>query len=379
MRGPVLFMIPSLGYGGAEILLIQQVNWLKDNGWQCFVAVLCGSNEPARALVNQLSLPPEQIIIFRSKYSVLNFSSFSFALRHYKELASFAQKNNIKNIVAHLPMAHFWARLVKQKMPVARLIVYHHSMQYQANPLNSVPKKLFNGLQKILARKTDNVSVCISEAVKENIAAHFVVRNPVILYNAVPDSGPIKLSTHADQPGKNIRLILPGRLHVAKGHLFFLEVFKRIVKEYDQPVHLEIAGGGYLQKAIEEFIDKHQLQQCVTITGFLSNDDLLSHIANADLVMIPSISEGLGIVGIEALMLGKTVIASNAGGLKEVFKDGQNGYVFEAGNVESCLNVVLSVLSNFPAYQLSPANLREEYEKKFSFNGYIKKFEALLT
>jgi glycosyltransferase involved in cell wall biosynthesis len=377
MKKNILFIIPSLQYGGAEMLLLQQVKWLKDNGWQCFVAILSDKNETS--LIKLLALPPEQLVIFQSNHSVLNSAALSFAWRHQQQLTGFARKNNIKNIVAHLPLAHFWSRLVKRKMPVVKLIVYHHSMQYEASPLDSVSKKIFNWLQKILAKKTDDVSVCISESVKENIASHFVVKNPVVLYNAVPDRGPLKSKNSVGQPGKNLKLTLPGRLHPAKGHLFFLEVFKRIVKELNQPVNLEIAGGGNLQEKIEEFINRHQLQQYVSITGFLSNDDLLSRIADADLVIIPSISEGLGIVGIEALMLGKTVIASNTGGLKEVFKDGQNGYVFEAGNPESCLNVVLSVLSKFPTSQLDPAYLREEYEKRFSFNSYIKKFEALLT
>lgn len=380
MHQKVLFIIPSLNYGGAEMLLSQQVQWLKKNGWQASVAILSDKNDPQ--LVNELGLDPGHVLIFHSSHAVLNNRAIAFALQHRNELADFARKLQVKNIVAHLPLAHFWGRLIKLKIPTLQLLVYHHSMQYQANPLNTAGKKIFNTAQKILARKTDDVSICISEAVKENIEKHFVLKNPAILYNAVPDRGEIIFS-----PGKKdmdqqepscIKLVLPGRLHPSKGHLFFLKVFKQLTTEFQQQLKLVIAGGGGLEKEIHGYIRQNNLETEVTVTGFLSNELLLEKINNANLVLIPSLSEGLGIVGIEALMLGKTVIASNTGGLKEIFTHGKNGYVFEAGVYESCLNVMRSVLSNLPSSLLPAAVLREDYKHRFSFDVYMERFTALL-
>ena len=246
----VLFIIPSLNYGGAELLLLQQVQWLKKNGWSCYVAILSRNNN--EELLEKLSLPKEKLIFFESNHSVLHFSALVFAWQHYKKLTSFAKKNNIKNIIAHLPLAHFWGRLVKLKMPFARLLIYHHSMQYQANPLNTVGKKIFNNYQKSLAQKTDDVTICISESVKENIDAYFVLKNSVILYNAVPERD-LSKNTEIDRVGREelIKLILPGRLHPAKGHLFFLKVFQQLIGEFRRPLKLVIAGGGGLEKEIK--------------------------------------------------------------------------------------------------------------------------------
>ena len=133
-----------------------------------------------------------------------------------------------------------------------------------------------------------------------------------------------------------------------------------------------------MEPGIRNYINENNLESSITITGMLPNDLLLGEIKKANLVLIPSISEGLGIVGIEALMLGKTVIASDAGGLKEVFIHGKNGYLFEAGNHESCLNILRTVLSNWPDSLLPAAVLREDYERRFSFETYIRKFTALL-
>lgn len=374
----ILFIIPSLALGGAEILLIQQVRWCRDNGWKPSVAILSHNNDSN--LLNELDQDPEQLLIFNSSHAVLNTRAIVFALKHSSELTSFAKCQRVSNIVAHLPLAHFWGRLVKRKMQVAQLMVYHHSMQYQASPLNSFSKKVFNTLQKLLAAKTDDVSVCISEAVQQNIRENFVLKNPVVIYNAVSDKGSKSLF-QGNLTGNNyssIKLVIPGRLHPSKGHLFFLDVFKQLVKEFPGSLRLIIAGGGTLEGEIESFIARNGLKNIVTITGSVSNDELLKQLAEADLVLIPSLSEGLGIVGIEALMLGKTVVASDTGGLKEVFTDGRNGYIFRAAIYDSCLNVMRSVLSNLPSSILPPAVLREDYERRFSFDVYIKRFVAML-
>jgi hypothetical protein len=65
-------------------------------------------------------------------------------------------------------------------------------------------------------------------------------------------------------------------------------------------------------------------------------------------------------------------------GLKEVFTDGRNEYIFRAAICDSCLNVMRSVLSNLPSSILPSAVLREDYERRFSFDAYIKRFEAML-
>jgi glycosyltransferase involved in cell wall biosynthesis len=357
------------------MLLLQQVKALREKGWDCFVAILSGKNE--MVLVEQLSLNHDHLMVFQSPYSVLNMGAIRFGWKHYQQLAALVKEKQIRNIVAHLPLAHFWGRLVKRKQPTSKLIVYHHSMQYQASPLDTFPKKIFNSLQKMLARKADDVAICISESVKKNIAAHFVLNNPVVLYNAVADKYAEVMGSKRGE-SKSIRLLLPGRLHPAKGHLFFLPVFERIVKEHMYDVQLEIAGGGNLEHKIRDFIEAHNLQQYTHITGFLSNEELLKRIAAADLIIIPSVSEGLGIVGIESLMMGKTVIASNAGGLPEIFRHRENGYLFEAGNNTSCLNIMLSVLSDYPASVFPSQQLRQEYLERFEFEQYADRFEALL-
>ena len=375
----ILIAIPSLNYGGAEILMLQQAEWLKKNGWEIFVVILSNNND--KELLKQLELLQFPTLIIQSKKSVLSTSSIIFALKNYDQLRNLVVEHNISIIVAHLPLAHLWGRLVKFRYSKIKLVVYHHSMQYQANPLNTFGKSFFNKVQKILAKQTDEVSICISEAVKQNIQQYFILNNPIVIFNAVQDKKhqideirPLQFEVGK----KAIQLIIPGRLHPAKGQLFFLPIFQQLLKVHNLNIHLTIAGGGNLEGVLQDYIDTNHLDAEVTITGFMPNDRLLENMYHADFVVIPSISEGLGIVAIEALMLGKTIIASDAGGLKEVLQNNFNGYLFKSGDVSDCLNACSQVLSNYPNSLFSSEKLRANYQKRFSFESHMKRLIEVL-
>ena len=145
---------------------------VKKNGWEIFVVILSNNND--KELLKQLELLQFPTLIIQSKKSVLSTSSIIFALKNYDQLRNLVVEHNISIIVAHLPLAHLWGRLVKFRYSKVKSVVYHHSMQYQANPLNTFGKSFFNKVQKILAKQTDEVSICISEAVKQNIQQYLI-------------------------------------------------------------------------------------------------------------------------------------------------------------------------------------------------------------
>lgn len=381
MRRRLLFLIPSLNYGGAEILVTEQVAWLYKNGWNVYVALLSERNEVA--LIKALGIPDAHLLLINSPTITLNHSSIFFALKERSLLKAFMEKHAIQTIVAHLPLAHLWGRLVKLKMPTVRLVIYHHSMQYQANPSNTWGKKAFNILQKVLANKTDNATICISEAVRKNIESHFTVTNPVILFNAVPDRvnsittmncNPV----YAEHRKSHISLMVPGRLHPAKGHLFFLNVYRKLLENSIKPLQLTVAGGGALEDAIKQFIALNKLGDAVVVTGVIPNERVLEIMFQSDLVVIPSLSEGLGIVAIEALMLSKTILSSDAGGLKEIITDNTNGYLFKAGDETNCYNKLKYLIDTFPNALIDAAFLRRDYNDRFGFEAHMKKLLVIL-
>jgi glycosyltransferase involved in cell wall biosynthesis len=379
----LIFLIPSLSFGGAEVMMVQQIRWLTAHGWNVYAGVL--SQQIETGLVKSLCLPEDHIFCSAGASAVLNASAIKYAVQHQAELHGFIKKHEIGVVIANMPLAHLWGRLVKLRNSRLRLLIYHHATQYRANPLNTLTKIIFNKLQEGLAKRTDDLTICISDAVREDIATHFTIENGHVLFNSVENRRQeigerLAGKVHCTRR-KKVSMIIPGRLHSVKGHLFFLKVFCQMRQQGifdDQPVTLMIAGGGPMEGEIRSFIQLQQLEDCVTLTGTVDNETLLEYMHAADLVVIPSIEEGLGIVAIEALMLGKTIISSNAGGLKEVIRHGENGYLFHANDTAQCLDLCTAVLTRFPFSLLPEAALIADYEKRFSFEHHMQSLTTLL-
>jgi N-acetyl-alpha-D-glucosaminyl L-malate synthase BshA len=100
-------------------------------------------------------------------------------------------------------------------------------------------------------------------------------------------------------------------------------------------------------------------------------------LAGADLFLLPSESESFGLSALEALASGVPVVASNAGGLPEVIRDGETGYLFPVGDVEAMGDGALAILGDDPTWkrmsELGAADARE----RFSSDEIVSRYENL--
>lgn len=376
----LLILLPSLEIGGAEKLAMAQIKGLQAKGCLVFLSVLSEKLSPS--LLQELALPDGNILAINTPYNTVSVQALKSAFANKKKLIAFSRQHHITHVLAHLPLAHIWGRLLKQAIPSLRLICYHHSLQYTANPLDTIFKKAFHRLNRMWSKKFDDTHIFISAAVQKDICRYLPVKDGHVIYNAVPDKWQdVKINRHSPFAKTNttgIQLIIPGRLHPVKGHLFFLDVFQKLIHGNAFNLHLVIAGGGDLQQAIEEKITALQLQHHCTLTGSIDNEQLLQAMSESDLVVIPSVVEGLGIVAIEALMLGKTVLASDAGGLGEVIEDRKNGYLFKTNDQSQCLQKLRDIFHRFPQSLFPEQNQRNDYKKRFAFNTHLAQLLSVL-
>ena len=122
-----------------------------------------------------------------------------------------------------------------------------------------------------------------------------------------------------------------GRLSEEKGILTLLKAVER-----DPGVRLEIAGTGPQEQALKEYVAGTNLQSRVNFRGFLSGKDLTDIIQGAKCVVLPSEWYENGPYAImEAMAAGKPAIVSDLGGLPEIVRDNETGYIFQAFDAES--------------------------------------------
>ncbi len=379
MKKKVTFVIPSIGFGGAEIQTINQLTALQGLGYDCFLIII----DDIYALRDQITVPDSSILLLKHGFNTLTVNSILNSGKIIKRINNFLIQNKIDVVIANLPYAHFIMRLVRFSSKAIRkqicLINYHHSIQYHESPLDTFPKKAFNSLNSVLARYADNANIFISDASFESSNKNFFVKNPVVINNAVPEihvDGSLALE-YLNSYGitkKLFLIVIPGRINEAKGQMFFANSFKDFVHKNNlnsDEIFVIVAGGGNLEQAFTEKLTKLQIDRYFHITGFVDNNLLLSFLALANLVVIPSIFEGFGNVAVESLMQNALILSSDSGGLKEIIINNENGFIFQSGNSENFLEKLNYIYYNFEKGLISKEKIQESFLKRFSYNIHI--------
>ncbi|HEY9859547.1 MAG TPA: glycosyltransferase [Candidatus Obscuribacterales bacterium] len=139
------------------------------------------------------------------------------------------------------------------------------------------------------------------------------------------------------------RLVCVGRLSEQKGHLLLLEAASRLAAE-GLPFKLVLVGDGPLRPQIETLIARHGLQDHIEITGWASNNQVQQHILASRAMVLPSFAEGLPVVVMEALALGRPVISTYVAGIPELVEPGTCGWLVPPGSVESLTGAMRAAL-----------------------------------
>jgi len=141
-------------------------------------------------------------------------------------------------------------------------------------------------------------------------------------------------------------------------------------------VHLVLAGTGKEKRKLEELTEKLSIQQAVTFTGFVPDEDLQNIYRIADLFVTAGIAELQSIVTMEAMASGLPIVAVNAMALPELVHDGENGYLFSDGNSRMLAEKVIAILSNQTMRaQMSRKSL--EIIKDHDINKVIEKYQSI--
>ncbi|MGB5078405.1 MAG: glycosyltransferase [Sphingorhabdus sp.] len=122
-------------------------------------------------------------------------------------------------------------------------------------------------------------------------------------------------------------LISVGRLSAEKGYFGLLPILAALVADGFQ-FSMTIVGDGPSAAAIHEMVNELALTDHVRFTGALPESETLSEINQSDIFVLPSLMEGLPVVLIEALALGKAAVATRVAGIPELIEDGHSGLLF---------------------------------------------------
>ncbi len=144
----------------------------------------------------------------------------------------------------------------------------------------------------------------------------------------------------------NHTLVCVGRLCPQKGQLLIPQALAQLKQEFPR-LKVHFVGGGESLQALEATIEKYQVGAHVQLHGWRANIEVRKLVAESRVFLLPSFAEGLPVVIMEALALGRPVISTYIAGIPELV-DAQCGWLIPAGSVPDMVSVIRRALSVTP-------------------------------
>ena len=142
-------------------------------------------------------------------------------------------------------------------------------------------------------------------------------------------------------------------------------------------VHYVIVGSddhGYADR-LKRLASELTIADRVHIVGF--QDPVQPFLAALDLYLHPALMEGFGIAVVEAMAMGKAVVATTTGGLPEVVAQGETGLLVPPGDAESLAEAVISLLENKSKREQMGVCGRMRAQERFSLDASVAHMEQL--
>jgi len=176
-------------------------------------------------------------------------------------------------------------------------------------------------------------------------------------------------------------LLFVGNLLIAKGVDILLEAFALIVRE-NPNIGLIFVGDGEEKSRLETRAKELSIDEKVFLLGRVEYNLIPTFMHYADILILPSIEEGVGRVLLEAMSLNLPIVASNVGGIPLVIDNNKDGLLFEVGEIESLKEKVLFLLNDadFSKEMTIVAHQKflENYEYEVSMKKFLNMYKSIL-
>lgn len=347
----VFLIIASLGAGGSERVFWLLSQYFDKSKYKVTVVLLDGRQQSFSSDIEGV----EFIDLKTIKASKAFFKIYRL-LRSEKPYAVFSTTDHINILTA----------MVACFLRVPKLICRASNNPHQMKKYYDYKTRFYNLFTRFFALRFDYI-VCQSYEMKKSMNALYGIRktklkvipNPV-LYTPVIK----KESALADKKS----LIIVARLSGEKGVSRLLPVMQELPENYV----LTIAGDGPLMAGLKADVRLRKLESRVTFLGKIT--DVPGQIAQHDLLLLSSFTEGFPNVILEALSVGVPVVTFRVGGVDDIVRNGFNGFIVKQGDLLSFKNQIIHACS----LPWSHEAIKADISSRFDLDKIGKAYENLM-
>jgi GT2 family glycosyltransferase/glycosyltransferase involved in cell wall biosynthesis len=343
----LLFVSHDLSLSGAPMMLFYAAAWCKRHG--VFVTVMAPADGPLRAKYEGEGIP----LIVDPLVEAEHESFVVFA-------------RDFDCVVANTIRTSAVVRALKNEdIPVVWWLhepgsVGEHYLREEAKLRTAMP------LADLLLAPSEQTAA---------VYRPFTERPVKCLANAIPDIA----GRSTSEAGSTLRFLLLASIEPRKGQDIFVKALAQLSKQIRDVAQFEIAGR-ILDPDFWPTIDPIARRvENLTITGALRHAEALAKLQGADVIVSPSRDEAMPTVTIlEAMSLGKAIIASNVGGATEVFGDGENALLVRPEAADELAAAIRRLIEKPALVSQLARKARETYEGNFTMERFGPQFAELI-
>ncbi len=172
------------------------------------------------------------------------------------------------------------------------------------------------------------------------------------------------------------RIIFAGRFMKQKNPL---RIVKTLASLQDIPWECVLLGDGPLRQEIEREISNHDMQNRFILPGWVSPEEVIEWFRKSDILFMPSLSEGLPVVGVQALAMGLAMVVSRIGGFIDLVDDGVNGFLVTEKEISfhTYLSELIANKDYQKLHEFRKASLRKA--EQFNLPHVVDQYEMLFS
>ena len=352
MKKKLFLVVSSLRAGGAEKVFWLLANYIDKSKFEVYLVLL-----DSKTAFFSLDIPNITIIDLQTVRASKSFFKLLNLIKKEKPDALLSTGGQIDFMVSILSFFFSVPMMIARGASIPNEIA-----QYASNPRGKLMKPFSSALYKRFDKivcQSDEMKIYFHEAMGIPDRKLNIIPNPVVLTKF------LKNSAHKNDK----KLIIVGRLVKEKGHDRLLEILKELPEDYK----LTIAGTGPLKNDLAHKIKFYNLENRASLVGQISN--IQETIANHDLLVLTSYTEGFPNVVTESISVGVPVVTFKVGGVSSIIEEGFNGYIVPQGNnlifKESIIKVCEQTWDSIA--------IKEDAIKRFGSSKIVGMYEALIS
>jgi len=343
----ILYLIPRFTTGGAEKIVLQYAQHFKDAGFEVAVASVIGGGEMVKDF--------EQAGI---KIHVSHNKSWG----SWRKLKKFYKKFSPDLVHSHVFSGDMASYLLVSKK--TKWISTQHNVEFNTSFLRKVIwKYILQKADKVMA-VSENVFNFDNKFFKLNKNKLILNRNGVEVekWLSVPDNNFVN---------EKMQIATIGRLEKQKGHVYLIQALGQL-KNYDWQWH--VYGAGSLEKKLKNLAKKQGIENKVTWHGVVA--DMAYEYKNINVVVQPSLWEGLSLVTMEAMTAGRVVIGTSWS-TDTLLENKKTGLIFKEKSVASLVEAIKYCFENKKDLEEMSKKAREYAKDNFALKKNITVLEKM--